>query len=1031
MAPDRFIERRAILFRIRGPDLFRQSVLGSTLTLKMNSSLIQMFLAVVFVGQVVCATTPPALQISTETAPAGGWAQIKIYAVKPAVIASGHLVLNLDATAFGTGAMVGLFGANGDATGLATVNGPLIDIQFSSATGGIGQLAGLPVLVVSVPVLASAARRAVVVSATSPDSSVSVASGAVTVQGTLSVQKIPAGMGVVAAGTVVPVYGTGFTASTTVIIDGVLIASTKFISAQEIDVNLGGATELVGKRARVTEGSAEFDFFCIQPSDPVSFPGTPATVQPLFPLFASTGFVGTFSDFGTAVEVQNPNPAPAMVSSTLVSTDGNQTLSQDTIPVPAGSSTTFQGNFHFDLFVSSDRPVRAGGMNFYCGGPPPSVCLNFPDAYDSVAQSPLPLVLTPSSLAFAYQRGSATPPSARTVLINFARFGAIKVAATTASGQSWLTAAISAAGPSANFTVSINPSQLAVGTYEGSVLVTQDRGSSATLPVSLTVTDTPVPLISAAPTSLSFSAPAFNAVSYTQAITLTSDSGPAAFSVSLEPGTWLKVSPTSGTTPSTLMVTWDPAVTSQFYYGQRSTSGSILINGPGNANTVPAVFNVTGVRTFETSLVFSAQTGSPPQMQFIGVDPPGVIAATADQPWMTVAVPTMGPNANQAVTVTVDPAGLADGVYHGTVTIGEEGLASIAVPVTLGVWSSPPPLTITQSAFTFVQTVGQAVPVYQMAEVDSGGVPLPLTILKGANWLNVVYGTLTPAAIRVGVLNPFPPFSPGEYDGSFTIQSPGNSIYVPVTLLVEPGPVAPPVLSQVVNAASGIAGAVSPGEILTIRGYGAGASQVGSLKLDASGMVGSSLNGLEVTFDGKPAPLLYTSANQTNLIVPYEVAGKASTLMQVVYETAAGRLQTAGWVLPVAPSAPGVFTLDATGTGPGAVLNQDNSVNGIANPASRRSVISIYVTGEGQTRPAGVTGSVTQSNTTAPSLPVTVKIGGIEATVQYAGSAPDQVAGLLQVNAVVPQGVTPGPAVPVTVSVGGIPSQAGVTIAVQ
>jgi uncharacterized protein (TIGR03437 family) len=70
-----------------------------------------------------------------------------------------------------------------------------------------------------------------------------------------------------------------------------------------------------------------------------------------------------------------------------------------------------------------------------------------------------------------------------------------------------------------------------------------------------------------------------------------------------------------------------------------------------------------------------------------------------------------------------------------------------------------------------------------------------------------------------------------------------------------------------VNAVSGIAGPVSPGEIISIRGYNAGASQVSGLRLDASGTVGSSLNSSEVTFD---------------LIVPYGVAGKASTVMQVV-----------------------------------------------------------------------------------------------------------------------------------------------------
>src|ERR1019366_7035604 len=216
---------------------------------KINCWFLPVLFGTAFVGQAVCATAPAALQISTEAAPAGGWAQIKIYAAKPMAIASGHLVLSFDPTAFGNGAMVGLFGANGDAAGLATVTWPRIDVQFSSATGGIGQLAGLRVVVISVPVLASAAGRTVAVSATSPDSSVSVASGSVKVQGTLSVEKIPAGTGVVAAGTVVPVYGKGFTASTTVTIDGVAITSARFISAEEIDVIIGGGGGLVGKTA--------------------------------------------------------------------------------------------------------------------------------------------------------------------------------------------------------------------------------------------------------------------------------------------------------------------------------------------------------------------------------------------------------------------------------------------------------------------------------------------------------------------------------------------------------------------------------------------------------------------------------------------------------------------------------------------------------------------------------------------------------------------------------------------------------------
>jgi len=942
--------------------------------------------------------------------------------------------------------MVGLFGANGDAQGLATVTGLQIDAQFSSASGGIGQLAGLPVMVISVPVLASAVGRTVPVSATSPDASVTVASGTVTVQGTLSVQKIPAGMGTVAAGTVVPVYGAGFTVSTTPTIDGVVIASSKFVSPQEIDLTIGGAAELVGKLARVTDSGVEFDYFCFQPNDPVNFPeatrfgSAVANVQPMFPLFASTGLRGGAGDTGSpgnVIEVENPNSSAAAVSVSIVNACCGPLPANTpvTLSIPAGSWAIVDGRIESYFFISSSLPVRVLGINF-CGvavGPP--VCILTASPYDANAVLGPP-VLTPSSLAFSWQAGAAALPAARTVSVSGSLTTQAVTTAAVTSGQSWLS--VSAQSPQGfTLSVSVNPAQLPVGSYQGSIMVNQSFGPAANLPVSLTVTAAAVPAISANPPTLSFTAPTFSSTPSSQSISVTSDSGPAPFSVILQPGTWLKVSPMSGTTPATLSVTWDPSVTSQIYYEQRSTSASLSISGPGNTIAIPATFNVTGVQTFQNflgasgtgpnGLIFSSQTGSASQTQTIEVDATGALSSSADQPWITLSTPATG----VGTVVTVNPAGLAAGVYHGTVTIAAPAQASIAVPVTLGVWSSPPALTVTPGSMTLIQTLGGPGVAYQKAQVDSDGVPLPFRILSGASWISVVdsYSALSPAVIAVGVANP--PVLPGEYPGSFTLQAPGNSAYVPVTLLVEPGPVAPPVVSQVVNAASGIAGGVSPGEILSVRGYGAGASAVGELTLDASGMVVSNLNGLQVTFDGKAAPLIYTSSSQTNLIVPYEVDGKTSTVMQVTYAASSGTLQTAAWVLPVVAAAPAVFTLDSTGTGPGAVVNEDQTINSAANPAAIGSVISIYATGEGQTSPAGVTGSVTLSNTKAPRLPVTVKIGGIAAVVGYHGSAPDEVSGVLQVNATVPPGVTPGVAVTVTVSVGGIASQAGVTIAVK
>lgn len=90
------------------------------------------------------AANPASLIVSNTTAPAGGWAQIQILAAKPGSISSGHLVLNLDATVFGPGAMVGLFGATGDALGAATTTGPSSMCSFFPRMVESGKWQGCP-----------------------------------------------------------------------------------------------------------------------------------------------------------------------------------------------------------------------------------------------------------------------------------------------------------------------------------------------------------------------------------------------------------------------------------------------------------------------------------------------------------------------------------------------------------------------------------------------------------------------------------------------------------------------------------------------------------------------------------------------------------------------------------------------------------------------------------------------------------------------------------------------------------------------
>jgi uncharacterized protein (TIGR03437 family) len=236
-----------------------------------------------------------------------------------------------------------------------------------------------------------------------------------------------------------------------------------------------------------------------------------------------------------------------------------------------------------------------------------------------------------------------------------------------------------------------------------------------------------------------------------------------------------------------------------------------------------------------------------------------------------------------------------------------------------------------------------------------------------------------------------------------------------------------PILSAIQNAGSNSSGPISPGEIVVLYGTRLGPAQLTVAAIGTDGLYDTQLAGTSVAINGMPAPVIYSSATQVSAIVPY---GTTGTTAQIVarYQGQA----SAAFSVPIAPSAPGIFTSSSTGTGQAAAINQDGvTINGAANPATAGDVMSLYATGEGQTTPLGVDGKPATVPLPRPNLRVSVTIGGQSAPVQYAGGAPGEVAGVMQVNVQIPVGIQTGNAVPVVLSVGSVPSQVGVTIAVR
>ena len=86
----------------------------------------------------------------------------------------------------------------------------------------------------------------------------------------------------------------------------------------------------------------------------------------------------------------------------------------------------------------------------------------------------------------------------------------------------------------------------------------------------------------------------------------------------------------------------------------------------------------------------------------------------------------------------------------------------------------------------------------------------------------------------------------------------------------------------IVNAASGLPGAVAPGEIISVTGTGFGTPQMVSGAF-TDGQLPTQLAETRLLVDGVAAPLLYVGANQLGAIVPYSVNGRPSVTFEVEY----------------------------------------------------------------------------------------------------------------------------------------------------
>jgi uncharacterized protein (TIGR03437 family) len=659
---------------------------------------------------------------------------------------------------------------------------------------------------------------------------------------------------------------------------------------------------------------------------------------------------------------------------------------------------------------------------------------------------------TPGSLTFNYEIGFNVP-GAQTVSVSSSggslAFSVTANQTNTSNNVTWLLVGTpSSTTTPGTFTVAVSPAGMAAGQYSGTITVSSPGGANpVTVPVTLNVANIGNPLANVSPPSLTFNVQV-GGTANPQVVTVSSTGEPINYTATAavttpQGSSWLTVGPPAGpasaATPTTFFVGVTPLT-----LGVGSYKGTITVD-PKNGNpvvTIPVTINVTlgNLSLDSTTLSFTQNASGPaPQPKIVNVTSSGTplqfTAFTAGASWLTVTPPS-GTTPAQ-LSVAVNGANLQPGNYTGQISVVSAGAGNSPQTVTVNLTvAAAQALALNNTSLNFASTFGSPAPAAQTVALTASNGSLSFTAAaavtgpQGVNWLSVTptSGTASSTATNLSVsVNP-QGLNPGTYTGSISVAAPNASNSpqtINVTYVVNAIP--RPAPTTVINGASLQPGAVAPGEIITIMGTNLGPA-TGVSTTPSSGLLPTSFQNVQVSFDNLPAPLLYISATQINAVVPYSIAGRATTQLVVTYQNTV----SASIVLNVAASAPGI--VDVANTTQGAILNQDGTLNTPNNAAAKGSSIVFFATGEGQTTPPGVDGMIIPAVLSAlkhPVLPVSVTIGGQPADIQYAGSLPGFVSGAMQVNVVVPAGAPSGPAVPVVLTVGGNSSQGIATVALQ
>ena len=646
----------------------------------------------------------------------------------------------------------------------------------------------------------------------------------------------------------------------------------------------------------------------------------------------------------------------------------------------------------------------------------------FVDLTVEAASAPT-LTVEPAELTIEAPAGSNAPIS-RSIRVSNAGGGTLNWTAEWHSLQAvqWLSVSpasgTASAGSPASLQLSVVAGSLPAGVYTGTVPISASgtgfQPVSSEVPVTLLVAQ-PAQTILLSQTGLLFTgveggttipAQSFGVLNTGQGLM-----NWTAETSTLTGGSWLGGTPASGSTQADALeipmvdVSASPGwLRSGRYSGLVRARAQTANNSPQlvtvDMNVLPAGAN-PGVLVRPTGLIFVAREGS---------SSPGS---------QTVRLATAG---TRAVGVrggffTFDGASWLEARPRNMTLLPGESAAVTCSPnklyamlrTTVGGFSSPAGWP-TPMEVQVVDDCGTSVPNATVVAAFSTGEPvLVLTSLRNGIYTGT-WRPIKPAAdVTITVRADLPPLAAAE------IRARGG---------VPENARAPALYSGgIVHAASfAPASPLAPGSIVSVfgRNLATGSSGASTLPLPTS------LAGATLTVAGIDVPLFYSSADQINAQLPFELAPNSRHQAVVKISDAITVPET----ITVATARPGIFTTTQDGKGQGVIMDVGNRLVDSANPAKAGDVVVVYCTGLGATNPVVRSGEAAPASPLAKVVtPVTVTVGGQPGAVQFAGLTPGFV-GLYQVNVQIPSGVAPGASVPLVISQDGVPSNT-VTLAVN